>query len=261
MSILYRFLFIILFAIIGAGAGFGLSYTQTEQWKITAQFEQPTTPDLGNYYSLLSTYNFLNTNNQEKTDQKESVELVYTEFKRNLMSADLLKSYLEQAESVKLKAQVKKKSVVVVASELAEQFRFQKDPDISVDNISLISDNAEEAKQLLTGFILLANAQAREKLNADLITKWKVLFQQIKTASELSPSNKQGEISWANKLKMMQSVQPLDDNLITYRLVKSPSVSLKPEAPNRLFWTILGAIIALILGLLLSFIIKTPVKN
>lgn len=264
-TLFYRFLVLILFTAIGAGIGYGLSYTQPEKWKVTAQFEQPSVPDLGNYYSLLSTYNFLSSNTSElntSVSQKEAVEQAYEEFKRNLNSADLLQAYLVQTEAVKLKAQVEKKSAAVVAAELVEQFSFQKDAASNADNVSLISENAEEAQKLLTDFIPLVNTQAREKLNADLIAKWKVLFQQIKTASELNVGGKVSKDDWEAKLQMMRSVQPLDNQLNAYRLVKSPTLPLKAESPDRLFWLMVGALGGLLIGFMLSFAVRarTEVK-
>lgn len=260
LTLLYRFLVLIVFTAMGAGAGYGLSYSQPEKWKVTAQFEQPSIPNLGNYYDLLSTYHFLNTNGQDaQSAQKQVVEHIYDEFKRNLTSVDLLHSYLIQTESVKLKAQVEKKSVAVMANELTERFHFQKDVGVSGDNFSLTLENAEEAQKLLSDFIQLANLQARDRLNADLIAKWKVLFQQIKTASELNVSTEpQNGQNWATKLQMMRSVQPLDNQLTTYRLVKSPTIPLKAESPDRLFWLIAGALIGLIIGFMLSFAVKAP---
>lgn len=262
LTLFYRFLVIVLFIIIGSGIGYGLSYTQTEKWNVTAKFEQPTIPALGNYYSLLSTYNFLNTNNQEANtpnkSQEEVLEQVYNEFKRNLLSADLLQHYLLQTEIVKLKAQVDKKSIAVVANELVAQFNFTKDLNTSIDSFSLTLENAEDAQKLLSGFIILADNQAREKLNADLVAKWKVLFQQIKTATELNLGATSGNApqDWAIKLQMMRSVQPLDNTLTTYRFIKSPTIPLKSESPDRLFWLILGALSGLIIGFILSFTIN-----
>ncbi|QNS15440.1 Wzz/FepE/Etk N-terminal domain-containing protein [Mannheimia bovis] len=257
-TLFYRFLVLILFTAIGVGLGYGLSYSQPEKWKVTAQFEQPNVPDLGNYYSLLSTYHFLSSSTPElsnQTVQKEAVEQVYEEFKRNLTSADLLQAYLVESEVVKLKAQVEKKSTAIVAAELVEQFSFQKDVATSADNLSLTLENAEDAQKLLTDFIPLVNTQARERLNADLIAKWKVLFQQIKTASELNVGAK-GNQDWAAKLQMMRSVQPLDNQLKAYRLVKSPSVPLKAESPDRLFWLMIGALSGLLIGFVLSFAVR-----
>lgn len=257
-TLFYRFLVLILFAAIGGGAGYGLSYTQPEKWQVTAQFEQPSIPDLGNYYSLLSTYRFLSSNTPElssQASQKDAVEQAYEEFKRNLNSADLLQAYLLENEVVKLKAQVEKKSTAIVAAELVEQFSFQKDVTTSADNLSLTLENAEDAQKLLTDFIPLVNTQAREKLNADLIAKWKVLFQQIKTASELNVGAK-GNQDWAAKLQMMRSVQPLDNQLKAYRLVKSPAVPLEAESPDRLFWLMIGALGGLLIGFMLSFAVR-----
>lgn len=258
LTLFYRLLVVLLLTAIGAAAGYGLSYSQTEKWKVTAQLEQPVVPDLGNYYSLLSTYSFLNTNSQDANLQKDVLDEVYTEFKRNLTSADLLQNYLAQTEAVKLKAQLENKSPAMMASQLAAHFSFAKDPAISADNFSFVSENPEEAQKLLSEFILLANSQAREKLNADLIAKWKVLFQQIKAAAELNLGAKQGNPAqdWNGKLQMMRSVQPLDNTLTTYRLVKSPSIPLSPVSPERWFWLMVGALSGLILGFMLSFAVR-----
>ncbi|QLB18251.1 LPS chain length-determining protein [Mannheimia granulomatis] len=255
-TLFYRLLVILLLTAIGAAVGYGASYSQTEKWKVTAQLEQPAVPDLGNYYSLLSTYTFLNTNNQEANLQKDVVAEVYAEFKRNLTSADLLQNYLAQTEAVKLKAQLENKSATMMASQLATQFSFEKDSAVSADTFSLISENPEEAQKLLNEFILLANLQAREKLNADLIAKWKVLFQQIKAAAELNLGAKQSTNDWSAKLQMMRSVQPLDNVLTTYRLVKSPSIPLNPISPDRWFWLMIGALSGLVIGFILSFAVK-----
>lgn len=250
LVLFYRFLTIILLILIGGGIGYGLSYSQTEKWKVTAQFDLPTIPNLGNYYSLSSTYHFLNTNNQN-VQQESVLNQVYNEFKRNLTSIDLLKHYLSQSEIVKLKAQVEHKSVAMISNQLVTQFSFNQD---STDDFSLVLENPEDAQKLVNEFILLANQQARDKLNADLIAKWKVLFQQIKQADELNlGANKQ---DWGAKLQMMRSVQPLDNLLTTYRLVKSPSIPLKAESPDRLLWSIIGALIGLFIGIILSFAIK-----
>lgn len=257
LTLFYRLLVVLLLTAIGAAAGYGLSYSQTEKWKVTAQLEQPVVPDLGNYYSLLSTYSFLNTNSQDANLQKDVLDEVYTEFKRNLTSADLLQNYLAQTEAVKLKAQLENKSPAMMASQLAAHFSFAKDPAISADNFSFVSENPEEAQKLLSEFILLANSQAREKLNADLIAKWKVLFQQIKAAAELNlgAQGANGQ-DWNGKLQMMRSVQPLDNALTSYRLVKSPTIPLNPESPDRWFWLMIGALSGLLLGFMASFAVK-----
>lgn len=148
----------------------------------------------------------------------------------------------------------------MVAAELVEQFRFEKDMATSADNVSLIAENAEEAQKLLADFIPLVNTQARDKLNADLIAKWKVLFQQIKTASELNINGKQGSQDWAAKLQMMRSVQPLDNQLTAYRLVKSPSVPLKSESPDPPILADDWALSGLLLGFMLSFAVKAKAQ-
>lgn len=173
LRLFYRFLVIILCSVFGGGIGYGLSYSQTEKWAVTAQLELPTIASLGNYYSLLSTYHFLNANTSQNINtqmmQKDVVVDVYDEFKRHLTSADLLLNYLEQTEIVKLKAQLENKPASIVASELSARLSFTKDSHSQADNVSWLLENPEDAKKLLSEFIVFANEKAREKLNSDLV--------------------------------------------------------------------------------------------
>lgn len=272
---LLRAAFILIFTtLLGGAAGYGLSYLQTPKWRVSAQFDAPTVAELGNYYALLSTYNLLNggepisyklikdekgtfvlapeSNNQSSA---QAVERSYAEFKRQLTSTDTLHAYLNGNELIKRKAIATNQSEVVLMQKVAAQFQFQAaSRSVAQDSISYLGDNAAEGAQLISGFLHFANLRARESLNNELITRWKVLFQQIKQAAEgnLGVIQQGSEIArqdWQGKLAMMRAVQPLDNQLQAYRLTHSPSTPLAPSSPNRPVWATIGALSGLLLAL------------
>lgn len=266
---------LILTTVIGVGGALGLTYLQTPMWKLVAQFEQPKVSELGNYYALYSTYHFLNGGDNvtyHVLDDKGMLSLVptvsqkaeelavqgaYTEFKRNLASADLLVNFLAQTELVKLKAQLENQPITVMAQQMAKQFAFESgSKNQPSDRLSVLSDDPEETSQLLSQFIAFANQQTKQTLNAELITKWKVLFQQVKTAAEIKlGATRQGHQiatqDWKGKLALMRSVQPLDDKLVAFRFVKAPNIPFSPHSPNQSLWLMIGGLSGLLLGIML----------
>ncbi|WGE89211.1 transporter [Actinobacillus arthritidis] len=261
---------------IGGGIGFGLSFAQKSTWTATAQFEQPSVSELGNYYTLFSTYSFLNGGDSvsyrvvkdekgalvlapesgAKAEEKVKTES-YDVFKRTLRSPDVLTAFLAQTETVKLKAQLENKPTAIIAQNLAQQFVFQ---DIAksqpFEQLSVTSENPEDANKLLSDFIAFASQQAKQTLNAELIAKWKVLFQQIKNVAEIKlgatqQGNQIAMQDWNGKLNLMRSVQPLDDKLVPFKFVKSPSVPLMPSSPAQALWIMIGALVGLLCGMVI----------
>lgn len=214
----------------GAGAGWGLAGTQKPQWRATAQFEQPTVLELGNYYGLASTYALVNGNKMENLDKTLS-EKSYGEFKRNLLSFDVEKAFF---------------------ADKAADYRVQFDD--KTQQLHLTLSNPEMAKPLLESYIQFVNARTKATLNGELIEQWKILFQQVKNAAENHlGAIKMGEQvavqDWSGKLNLMKSVQPLDDKLIAYRLVQTPAVPSEPYSPDKFLWLMIGAAGGLLLGL------------
>lgn len=237
------FLLLALSAIGGVAGWFGAT-TQTAYWKAEAQFEVPKVTDLGNYYSLHSTYHLLKGENTASNDAIIT-DTAYQEFIRNLKSPDILQHYLVQSDIVKQSATNQNKPVAMEAQLFAQHFNF----DSATHTLSLSLTNPENAAKLLTDFTAFSTLQTRLNLNNELIAKWKILFQQVKQLAETSTGTAQQE--WATKLNLMRSVQPLDNQLTAYRLVKSPTVPTKPEAPkDQLLWAAIGSGIGLLLGFL-----------
>lgn len=244
---------------LGAGAGWFGATMQPAKWKADAQFEAPKVVDLGNYYSLLSTYNLLKGETSETTTADIALtNSVYQEFTRDLKSPDVLQQFLTQSEKVKQQATAKNQPTSVFAQEIARQFKF----DDATNTLSLTLLNPEDASVLLNDFIIFSTMKSRSTLNGELIAKWKILFQQIKQMAEsnlgaIQQGAQVAQQDWAGKLNLMRSVQPLDDKLLPFRYIKAPSVPTVAEQPdNQLLWTAIGGGIGFFLGLLVALFIN-----
>lgn len=275
LKMVLRHFIILLFCIgLGAGLGWGGSSLITPKWRAIAQFDAPTVPELGNYFSLFSTYQLLSGADHmayklvkednshlvltpEMTDSAESlaIEKSYNEFKRMLTSPDVLQQFLQQNDTVKQLAATQNMPVILLSQTLAEQFFFQPATrSMPVDRMNLVLENPEQASQLLTEFISFANLKARESLNAELIQKWKTLFIQVKNAAEMNLGAMQqgshiGQQDWKGKFSMMRAVQPLDDELVAFRYIKTPTVPLTPDSPKKLLWLMIGTLSGFLLGI------------
>lgn len=270
--IVMRNVFILLFCVgLGGFVGWGLTTLQTPMWKSVAQFDKPRVTHLGNYYELFSIYQFVQGSNQAayklltqgngqislvadvtKTAEEITTEKSFAEFKRNLSSPDVLQNYLVQSEMVKQLAQRENRPIVDIAQRLAKQFGF----DSKTNRLSVSFANPEESARLLAEFISFANLQTVVNLNAELVTQWKVLFQQVKQAAELklgmiAQGAQVAQQDWEGKLNIMRSVQPLDNKLEAFLLLQSPTVPQQPDSPDISLWIMIGALNGLVLGLLM----------
>ncbi|QLB21646.1 hypothetical protein A6B43_05145 [Vespertiliibacter pulmonis] len=234
---------------IGAGTGWGLSEMKTSQWRSTIKFDAPTVIELGNYYSLATTYALLQGEKMAEVEQTIS-QKSYAEFKRNLSSPDLLKLYLTESEVVKQQASAQNLPIDTVAQQIAPHFQL----DEKNNQFSVTLENPEKAKLLLTNFILFITEKTRQILKNELTQKWKILFQQVKYAAEnnLGPIQTGEQVAkqdWSGKLNLMRSVSPLDENLVAFRLLQVPTTPTTPISPDKSLWVMIGALAGLVFGL------------
>lgn len=230
----------------GLGGGYFWAASQPQQWKASAKFDVPKVADLGNYFSLYSTYQLVQ--NDGKADpnlEKNAAEASYNEFKRLLTTLDNRQQFLANNATVKQVAEVYNKPLNDMVNQLSEKLHF----DETTNTLSFSMSNPELAVRVLNEFITQNTTQAREALNNDLIAKWKFLFQNVKQSAEANL----GE-SWKGKLNLMRSVQPLDNALIAYNMVQKPVAATQPEQPENLHKSLgIGGAVGLLLGLLFAF--------
>lgn len=240
-----KFILSFLFMLIGGGLGFAGAYVHPTKWQVRAQFEAPKINELGNYFSLFSTYSLVSGDadavNMVKIERK-ATDSAYHEFTKILNSSAQLMAFLNQSDFVKARAKLENETVQQIAS----HFKFSQENNL--DQFILSSFDRDEVDQLFVEYIRYVNNQARQTLNNELITKWKSLFEQVKNAADAKI-----DISWENKLKMMQSVQPLDNNLVAFHFVQQPNLVMA-EKPY-VISTGIGAGFGIILSLLAMLIL------
>lgn len=236
-----------IFTAAGVGAAYWYVNNQPQQWKATAKLEAPKVADLGNYFSLISTYNLVQNDGKADPNLEQNVtENAFADFKKQLTSADTRQQFLRENAIVKQIAEVHNKPLDEVVNQLSEKLHFNE-----VDNsLSLALVNPNQAVQVLNEYLELNTTKSRKALNDDLIAKWKFLFQNVKQSADANL----GE-SWKGKLNLMRSVQPLDNALTPYNLVQKPTAATKAELPEKLNESLgIGGGIGFLFGLLLAFV-------
>lgn len=247
LTVIFRSLFILfLAALVGLGMGWGASKFQSAQWEASAKFERPSVQQLGNYYALSTTYAFLQGEKNQNVEKD-----VFREFMMNLSSQEMLQEFLSGNEHVKKYASDHKQLVEAVLPEFIQAFQLHNQ---YTSQISVKWENAEIAKALLSDYIVFVASASREILNSELITKWKVLFQQIKVATEnqlgaVLQGSQIAQQDWNGKLNLMKAVQPLDNNLIPFRIQQPVTVLQYPIYPNQVMWIIWGGFIGFLFAL------------
>lgn len=254
---------ILLCTALFGGIAFGATYLIKQEWKAEAYIDPPTTVEIGNYYALFSTYklvsgNAIDTSVQDKKalldNDAQIIEGAYQEMKRQLTSYDtrrqfwLNTDYYKQQLTDDSKKDTDLLETLIVNTRFAEGNQAKKLPA----RITLQLDNPKQATELLTAFMEVANVAAREALYRDLIVKWQTLFNQTNSAVQANLGKiKQGpyidEQDWPGKLKVMQSVKPLDNNFTGYRSIKAP-ILLAKTYPVRMLWTSIAAVFGVLFG-------------
>lgn len=237
----------LLCAVIGAGIGAFFAQHLPHYVKVSARFEAPKIADLGNYYSLLQTYTLVqNDGKTTPTLEQSAVETAYAEFQKALAAPDVKRAFLANHPTVKQIAEVYHQPVEPFAEVLAEKLVF----DLPSNTLRFSLVNPTQATQVLNDFIALHTDRTRQLLNNDLISKWKFLFQSVKQSADANL----GEI-WHAKLKMMLSVQPLDNQLTPYRFQQTVLAEKQsPFSEAFIYKLLIGGGLGLLLGLFISLI-------
>lgn len=235
---------LILLTAIGAGLGAATAHYQPTQWQVQAQFQAPKMEALGNYFSLFSTYGLV-SGDAEAVDvskmERKATDAAFALFSQNLTANEPRVAFLSNQPSVQQRANLEGLSAQAFAQKLAQH--FQVTPNGNGLDVTFSSYNLADVDNLFVEYLKAVNTETRTALNNELINKWKALFQQVKTAADAKL-----DASWENKLNMMKSVQPLDNNLVAFSFTKQTALSPMPQP--YLLWAGLGAISGFVMGLI-----------
>ncbi|WP_439287304.1 GlyGly-CTERM sorting domain-containing protein [Lonepinella sp. BR2357] len=254
MKFLKGLFLVVFFTALFAAAGYGGSYAIKEQWKAEAEIGQPKVEQLGTYFSLFEMYQLLNGHNKEQ--KKDTAAFVYHGFKLQVNTYDNVANFWLNSDFYKQRQTgIEEKDNAFLQDLIANTTFVEGNSDRHIpDRISVTLDNPKQAAQQLDNFVKYTNYVTQQSLYNELIAKWKTLFNQVNLAAQQSTDNAaQNELSWKGKLNMMKSVSPLDNQLMTFDYLKSPSQP-RVASPDRLLWASVGGAIGFLLGLLLALI-------
>ncbi|MGC7560465.1 LPS chain length-determining protein [Pasteurella sp. PK-2025] len=264
----YVFLFFILTG-LSALVAYAASFLVKKEWRAEAYVGAPTINVLGNYYSLSSMYELVSG----KKNELSPTELAYREFKKQAMSHDVITQFWKNTDFYRQKQTGESVFDQQELERLSKSFGFSTEQVLNSvngsmgDRISLTLGSPKQATELLGDFVDYVNLQTRNVVYNELIYRWKVLFDEVKKAGEFNLGNLQknnGIVSaedWQGKLKLMQSVNPLDDQFVAYRYFKKPTTSVNYTSPNRVLWAVIGAGIGLLMSLLIISVFSRLRKN
>ncbi len=253
-----RIIFLFLTALLALG-GYAGSYLVNPLWTAEAEIAPPTTDGLGNYSSLFSMYQLISGEPQQAS---KATDMVYQEFKRQLSAYDNIYAFWQSSEYYKQQLTGNHQADSALLLQLINRIHVAQETAREPLRISIALENPKQAAELLTAFIQQTNDTTRAVVYNELISQWKILFNQINTATQLNlgqtEQHSDGQ-DWQGKLNMMKSVTALDNTLVAYRYTKTPSQPVDADYPNRVLWAVIGAGIGIVLGLLI--VLLTPAKR
>ncbi|MDP9499345.1 LPS chain length-determining protein [Bisgaard Taxon 45] len=247
--------------LLGAIVAYGSSYLKSKTWLAEAHVSAPDVALLGNYYALSSTYQFI----KNKENPQSDTDIAYQEFTKQITSEEVIRHFWESTEYYKQKQTGETHIDLALLEKLTKAIKFKSTQNGFVDKVTLELENPKFATELLSSFIDQVNLETRKTAYSNLITQWKVLFEQVKKAAEFN-LGKNGVSSlasedWHGKLQMMRSVSPLDEQFSAYRYLKKPTQPMIYVSPNRQCWGVIGASIGLILALFILAFLNLRRRN
>lgn len=247
---------IVLSVFLFAAIGYGGSYLVKPQWESEVEIDVPMTAGLGNYYTLFSMYQLVSG---EKSDIN-AADVVYQELKRQLYAEDSLSRFWKNTEYYKQKMTGEQKEDTLLLNELIKKITIS-ESTLGRIKVKLASENAKQAADFLTAFLEQVNLATRDVVYAELIVKWKNLFNQVNTAIQLNvpsiyPLQTNTGMDWQSKLNMMKSVSALDNNLTSFRFAKNLTHAVESSIPNRGYLAACGGGVGLLIGLLISLYLR-----
>lgn len=240
--------------------GYAGSYFMKPLWTASANIAPPTTNELGNYSSLFSMYQLISG---ERQSASKAADTVYREFTQQLSAYENISAFWQRSEYYKQQMTGNSQADNKLLQQLIHQVHITPQTAQTPVSISIALENPKQAAELLAAFIQHTNDITRSVVYNELILQWKILFNQINTATQLNlgQAGQRSDVQdWQGKLNMMKSVTALDDTLVAYRYLKKPSQPLDYDYPNRFLWAAVGGGIGLLFGLLIIWVL-TPVKR
>ena len=260
--------------IIGTGVLFAAlalvySYVVKEEWSANAMTDRPLTTQLGNYFAQQQFLRGLDVQDTANVTLPPVQDEAYDELRMQLGSYDTRRDFWLQTDYYRSRTEGNARADGQLLDDLINDITFtaKDDKKTPFDSIRLSAETAADASNLLKQYIAFANARAVAALDANLAGRWASRLQSVKalvsrqesvnkallqreqdgktTADEaLQAANFDVDYAQNKAVLAALAIAPkLDQNIQTFRYLRTPVEPVNRDKPRRLFLLILWGVI------------------
>ncbi|HAD40911.1 Wzz/FepE/Etk N-terminal domain-containing protein [Plesiomonas shigelloides] len=260
--------------IIGTGVLFAAlalvySYVVKEEWSANAMTDRPLTTQLGSYFAQQQFLRGLDVQDTANVTLPPVQDEAYDELRMQLGSYDTRRDFWLQTDYYRSRTEGNARADGQLLDDLINDITFtaKDDKKTPFDSIRLSAETAADASNLLKQYIAFANARAVAALDANLAGRWASRLQSVKalvsrqesvnkallqreqdgktTADEaLQAANFDVDYAQNKAVLAALAIAPkLDQNIQTFRYLRTPVEPVNRDKPRRLFLLILWGVI------------------
>lgn len=275
-------------AALFAAAALIYSYAVKQEWSANAITDKPLTSQLGNYFSLQQYLRGLDIQDTASITLPPVQDEAYDELRMQLGSYDTRRDFWLQTGYYRSRLEGNANADGQLLNDLIDDITFtaKDDKKTPYDSIRLSAETAPDASTLLKQYIAFANARAVVALHANLDGRWQSRLQSVKalvarqtsvaqavyqrkqaaidthaaksadneavneTANEtLQAANFDVDYAQNKAVLAGLAITPkLDNNIETFRYLRTPVEPVKRDKPRRVFLFILWGFIGAMTG-------------
>ncbi|MGL5101083.1 MAG: Wzz/FepE/Etk N-terminal domain-containing protein [Plesiomonas sp.] len=275
-------------AALFAAAALIYSYAVKQEWSANAITDKPLTSQLGNYFSLQQYLRGLDIQDTASVTLPPVQDEAYDELRMQLGSYDTRRDFWLQTDYYRSRLEGNANADGQLLNDLIDDIIFtaKDDKKTPYDSIRLSAETAPDASTLLKQYIAFANTRAVVALRANLDGRWQSRLQSVKalvarqtsvaqavyqrkqaaadthtaksadneavneTANEtLQAANFDVDYAQNKAVLAGLAITPkLDNNIETFRYLRTPVEPVKRDKPRRVFLFILWGFIGAMTG-------------
>ncbi|MGL5728379.1 MAG: Wzz/FepE/Etk N-terminal domain-containing protein, partial [Plesiomonas sp.] len=275
-------------AALFAAAALIYSYAVKQEWSANAITDKPLTSQLGNYFSLQQYLRGLDIQDTASVTLPPVQDEAYDELRMQLGSYDTRRDFWLQTDYYRSRLEGNANADGQLLNDLIDDITFtaKDDKKTPYDSIRLSAETAPDASKLLKQYIAFANDRAVVALRANLDGRWQSRLQSVKAlvarqtsvaqavyqrkqvaadthaakstdnevVSETANETLQAanfDVDYAQNKAVLAGLEitpKLDNNIETFRYLRTPVEPVKRDKPRRIFLFILWGFIGAMTG-------------
>ena len=260
--------------IIGTGVLFAAlalvySYVVKEEWSANAMTDRPLTTQRGSYFAQQQFLRGLDVQDTANVTLPPVQDEAYDELRMQLGSYDTRRDFWLQTDYYRSRTEGNARADGQLLDDLINDITFtaKDDKKTPFDSIRLSAETAADARTLLKQYIAFANARAVAALDANLAGRWASRLQSVKalvsrqesvnkallqreqdgkTTADEAMQAANFDVDYAQNKAVLAALAiapKLDQNIQTFRYLRTPVEPVNRDKPRRLFLLILWGVI------------------